>query len=89
MLRKALRFGRQQHLVGVVHEPDEAVAQPIGILIWNTGIAHRIGPFRVHVDIAEKLCLAGFYVLRFDLSQQGDSDTVDSQDPVQEIFYNL
>jgi len=34
---------------------------------------HRVGPFRVHVDIARQLAAKGFSTLRLDLSGLGDS----------------
>lgn len=85
MTRIALRFGRNQHLIGVIHEADNQ-PRPLGILLWNTGISHRIGPFRVHVDMAEKFAQLGFTVLRFDLSRLGDSDPGESDAAIQDVF---
>ncbi len=85
MARIALRFGRSQHLIGVLHEAENA-KQPMGILLWNTGISHRIGPYRIHVDLAERLAALGFTVLRFDLSRLGDSDVAEADAAIQDIF---
>ncbi|WP_141732823.1 type I polyketide synthase [Oligoflexus tunisiensis] len=85
MTRIALRFGRNEHLIGVIHEAENQ-PRPLGILLWNTGISHRIGPFRVHVEMAEKLAQLGFTVLRFDLSRLGDSDLAEHDASIQELF---
>jgi acyl transferase domain-containing protein len=85
MSRIALRFGRNEHLIGVIHEAENE-PRPLGVLLWNTGISHRIGPFRVHVDMAEKLAQLGFTVIRFDLSRLGDSELAEHDASIQDIF---
>jgi hypothetical protein len=37
MTRIALRFGRKEHLIGVIHEAEDQ-PRALGILLWNTGI---------------------------------------------------
>jgi pimeloyl-ACP methyl ester carboxylesterase len=71
---KALLFGEDKSLVGVITEPDES-HEPTdrGVLILNAGVLHRVGPNRVHVQLARALASAGFAVLRFDFSGIGDS----------------
>jgi acyl transferase domain-containing protein/pimeloyl-ACP methyl ester carboxylesterase len=85
MSRIALRFGRKEHLIGVIHEAENQ-PRALGILLWNTGISHRIGPFRVHVEMAEKLAQLGFTVFRFDLSRLGDSDMAEHDVSIQDMF---
>lgn len=68
-------FGPKNTLFGILTTPDEDVrvhGAPIS-LILNAGIVHRVGPFRVHVDIARQLAAKGFSTLRLDLSGLGDS----------------
>jgi dienelactone hydrolase len=75
MNEKALLFGPGKSLVGIVTEPageGPAGARP-GVIILNAGVLHRVGPNRVHVQLARTLARAGFAVLRFDLSGIGDS----------------
>ncbi len=75
MQKRALRFGRQDHLIGVVHEKGrEGQKANLGALLWNTGISNRCGPFRANVEVAESLASIGVTTLRFDLSRLGDSD---------------
>jgi pimeloyl-ACP methyl ester carboxylesterase len=68
-------FGPQGGLFGILTTPDDAIAvedAPIA-LILNAGIVHRVGPFRLHVDLARQLADAGYSTLRLDLSGLGDS----------------
>jgi acyl transferase domain-containing protein/pimeloyl-ACP methyl ester carboxylesterase len=83
MTRRALRFGRAQHLIGVIHEP-QAARQSYGVLLWNTGISHRAGPYRLNVEVGEHLASRGFTVMRFDLSRLGDSDDKSDETDFQE-----
>lgn len=76
MNEKVFTFGPGNGLVGIVTEPDPAQAQGDrpAVLLWNVGINHRVGPFRVSVDLARRLAAQGFTVLRFDISGMGDSE---------------
>jgi len=68
-------FGPNNSLFGILTTPDDDVRvenAPIA-LILNAGIVHRVGPFRIHVDIARRLAAVGFSTLRLDLSGLGDS----------------
>jgi pimeloyl-ACP methyl ester carboxylesterase len=68
-------FGPNKSLFGILTMPDDDVkveGAPIS-LILNAGIVHRVGPFRIHVDIARQLASKGFATLRLDLSGLGDS----------------
>ena len=68
-------FGPSDSMFGVLTTPEESVrveGAPIA-LILNAGIVHRIGPFRMHVDIARRLAEKGMSTLRIDLSGLGGS----------------
>jgi pimeloyl-ACP methyl ester carboxylesterase len=43
------------------------------ILTSNIGMHHRVGPFRMYVELARALSAMGWWVLRFDHSGIGDS----------------
>lgn len=74
MRERAASFGRSQNLIGIVSEPDRAPAEGAPhVLILNSGLLHKVGPFRLSVDVARSLAVAGFRVMRFDLSGLGDS----------------
>jgi pimeloyl-ACP methyl ester carboxylesterase len=68
----AHRFGRARHLIGIAGLPEGSRSN-VGVIVVNAGLVHRIGPFRLHVDMARRLNAAGYPSLRFDLSTLGDS----------------
>ncbi|MEL6104642.1 MAG: alpha/beta fold hydrolase [Planctomycetota bacterium] len=73
MKEQVFRFGAGEKLLGVLSRPNEADKElPIAVIL-NAGIVHRVGPFRLHVDIARVLANRGFASLRMDLSGLGDS----------------
>ena len=75
MKETVCNFGPDNSLFGILTTPDADVQIPDApiALILNAGIVHRVGPFRIHVDIARSLAEAGFATLRLDLSGLGDS----------------
>ena len=71
------QFGPRDALFGILTKPDPTIAvagAPVAVIL-NAGIVHRIGPFRLHVDLARQLAEKGFSTLRMDLSGLGDSQT--------------
>lgn len=72
MPERISRFGRARHLVGVAGLPPGA-SGTVGVIVLNTGLMHRVGPFRLHVDLTRRLNALGYPTLRFDLSTMGDS----------------
>ncbi|KAF1009169.1 MAG: hypothetical protein GAK28_00802 [Luteibacter sp.] len=69
---EAHRFGRADHLVGIAGLPDGA-SGGTGVIVLNAGLVHRVGPFRLHVELTRRLNATGYATLRFDLSTLGDS----------------
>ncbi len=63
-----------QRLLGILTRPALVQAERPVVVIPNTGFEHRVGPNRLHVQIARALAAAGYCVLRFDVSGLGDSD---------------
>jgi hypothetical protein len=76
MIERAVVFGANGALTGILTEPDaeRAVADAPAVLMWNIGIHHRVGPYRVQVDIARELARRGYASLRFDVAGMGDSE---------------
>jgi pimeloyl-ACP methyl ester carboxylesterase len=69
-------FGRPKTLVGVVSlPPSSQVTREQTVVILNVGVMHRVGPNRLHVQLARRLASEGFVTLRFDLSGIGDSES--------------
>lgn len=75
MQEHACRFGRASHLIGITGQPHAAAnaADGVGVIVLNAGLVHRIGPFRLHVEMTRHLNAIGYPTLRFDLSTLGDS----------------
>ena len=72
---KVVLFGSASSLVGIVTDPIDATdATRPGVILLNAGLLHRIGPNRLHVELARRLAAKGLVVLRFDFSGIGDSD---------------
>ncbi len=76
MLERAVQFGTTATLSGIVTEPEAHQVRegaPLLVMI-NSGILHKVGSCRLHVQIARALAEEGITSLRFDLSGLGDSD---------------
>ena len=80
---QVLVLGARDSLVGILTLPTApSVASDVPtVVILNAGIIHRVGPNRLHVQLARALASRGFPVLRFDLSGIGDSDNRDDTLP--------
>ncbi len=74
MREKAFNFGAGNGLLGVLTEPQEAAEGRPVVLFSNVGISHRVGPFRLNVELARRLAAMGFPCFRFDFSGLGDGE---------------
>lgn len=72
-------FGEGGRLLGILTTP--AVRDPSRpvVVVPNTGVEHRVGPNRLHVQLARALAAAGYFVFRFDTAGLGDSDPAPGQ----------
>jgi pimeloyl-ACP methyl ester carboxylesterase len=75
---RPLAFGAPASLVGILTRPTRPAAVQDGadrpaVLFLNAGILHRVGPNRMHVELARALAGLGIMSLRFDLAGIGDS----------------
>jgi hypothetical protein len=77
MTERILRFGPNGSLTGILTLPDRASPErpfaDTAIVFLNAGAVHRIGPWRMHVDLARAFAAGGRAGFRFDLSGLGDS----------------
>jgi hypothetical protein len=82
MKERVLTFGSNGNLLGVLcePEPEQVLRGAPAALLWNVGIHHRVGPYRIFVEISRALARAGLTSLRFDISGLGDSE-VTRNDP--------
>jgi pimeloyl-ACP methyl ester carboxylesterase len=71
---RALRFGRESNLVGVLTLPDGAATTTrTAAILLNAGLINHVGPHRLHVRMARHLAEHGIPCLRFDFSGIGES----------------
>jgi pimeloyl-ACP methyl ester carboxylesterase len=77
---RTLQFGEGGHLAGIIAEPADSFGSTDApaVLMWNVGLNHHVGPYRIYVDLARQAAAAGFRAIRFDLSGLGDSDQAES-----------
>ena len=78
MKQKLYIFGKQKNLVGILQSPDKEsnnLTTPI-ILILNSGLVNKSGPFRMNAELSRYLQKLNLKVFRFDLSGIGDSQLV-------------
>jgi pimeloyl-ACP methyl ester carboxylesterase len=73
MAEKAVTFGKERSLVGVL-SPGKADSSMPAVLLLNAGLVHRVGPSRMNVDLARRAQALGFDALRYDQSGFGDSE---------------
>ncbi len=75
MSERSIVFGANNGLVGTLALPDApgGGVAGIGLLLFNAGIIHRIGPHRLNVRVARQLAACGIASIRFDLAGHGDS----------------
>jgi hypothetical protein len=73
MKERALQFGPGRRLIGILSLPDVVDRTRPAILIPNTGVEHRVGPNRLHIQLCRAFARLGFVSLRLDLSGMGDS----------------
>lgn len=75
-MEKVFLMGEKRNLVGILSQSDSAKTgeeKPF-ILMLNSGLVHRPGPFRMNTEFAMLLAEQGFSSFRFDLSGIGDSE---------------
>jgi pimeloyl-ACP methyl ester carboxylesterase len=73
---QAVVFGSRKSLVGILTpaQGGDASRERPCVVILSAGIIHRVGPNRLHVELARTLSSEGYTCLRFDLSGIGDSE---------------
>jgi hypothetical protein len=88
MKERALQFGPDRRLIGILTLPDEVDPGRPAVLIPNTGVEHRVGPNRLHIHLCRALARLGLVSLRLDLSGMGDSGSPGGGsrgDPVEDL----
>jgi pimeloyl-ACP methyl ester carboxylesterase len=80
MRERSIAFGANDGLVGTITLPETpTAAADIGIVLFNAGVIHRVGPHRLNVRVARQLAARGIPSIRFDLAGHGDSARLTGQ----------
>lgn len=67
-------LGPDRRLISVLTAPTTSGDEPpLGCILVNAGVIHRIGPHRINVKVARALAAQGIASIRLDLSGRGDS----------------
>jgi pimeloyl-ACP methyl ester carboxylesterase len=74
MNERICSFGQTRRLVGVLNLPERTGRRATALIFLNAGLIHRVGPYRMHVDLARRLALLGYPSFRLDQSGLGDSE---------------
>lgn len=64
----------EKALRGVLHTPGNGQASGVGVVFLHGWSGCRLGPHRMFVKLARRLCRAGCHCLRFDFAGRGESD---------------
>ena len=72
-----VRFGPDQRLVGVLSGPPSE--KPV-LLLPSAGLQPRSGPFRMHVELAERLEAKGLRTFRYDVPGVGEAPRLNGCD---------
>ncbi len=88
---QAITFGNQNSLVGILTIPNQSTSpKKIGVICLNAGLLHRVGPFRMNVELANSLAKEGYHTLRFDSSLIGDSGNANNEaDYLQKVTQDI
>jgi dienelactone hydrolase len=71
-------FGDGNILCGVLTQPVNIAVDDLCVVFLNAGLVHKVGPYRMNVDMARSVAEIGVPAFRFDLSGLGDSLKRDS-----------
>ena len=58
---------------GFLHRANPRCPPRATVVMLNAGLIHRVGPFRMNIELAERLARRGIDLFRFDLPGVGDA----------------
>lgn len=74
-------FGDNNNLIGILTESEKPKTDDLCFLLLNAGLLHRVGPYRMSVELAREVASSGIPSFRFDLSGLGDSRRREGNEP--------
>lgn len=78
MSERPVDFGTDERLAGMLGRPVTSSAGAPAILFLSAGLLHKVGPYRLHIELCRHLNRLGFTTLRFDLGGIGDSHAAEA-----------
>jgi dienelactone hydrolase len=89
MKETIVKIGSTNPMTGILMAGGEAPTAPVA-LMFNSGVLHRVGAFRLWVDLARELASQDIPSLRFDLHGLGDSPVAGTDvEPSQQALADL
>lgn len=73
LVEEPVQIGPGEGLSAVLARPESLDTSRPVFVILNAGLLHRVGPFRLYVQLSRRLAQQGFPALRLDLSGLGYS----------------
>ncbi len=73
MSRAPVLLGDGHQLFGIRTLPTGIRPSKHGVIILNSGLLHHVGPFRLNIDLADRLAKDGYAVICLDQSGKGES----------------
>ena len=90
MNESVVAFGPSQNMLGILTLAVGEASASRAVLMSNVGMHHRVGPFRLYVELARALATSGVAAFRFDHSGMGDSEVrPDESDPAEAAVRDL
>ena len=71
VIEEPVQIGPGEGLSAIMARPETLDASRPVFVILNAGLLHRVGPFRLYVQLSRRLAEQGFPALRLDLSGLG------------------
>lgn len=79
--KRIVRFGPDGQFTGVLTGDPGAASNPV-LLLPSAGLQPRSGPFRLHVELGERLAASGIRTFRFDAPGVGEAPRVTGFDAI-------
>lgn len=87
-VERAALFGGTKAGIVTIPTAGHDEARPV-LVVLNTGISHRVGHHRMHVDLCRAVARQGMMAVRFDFRGLGDSAPLEGADPSEAALVDI
>lgn len=87
-VERAALFGGTKAGIVTVPTAGHDETRPV-LVVLNTGISHRVGHHRMHVDLCRSVARRGMMAVRFDFRGIGDSASLEGADPAEGALVDI